>query len=268
MTQARKGFSSLGCPEFSLEEMMDLATKHGLRALELRSMRGSNELPQALQAEFGTPAELLKVLQTRPGIPIVALGTSLRLIGDQQAAREAFLEYVPWAEALGVPRLRVFDGGQALDEGELQDAVQTVNWWRERRAASGWKVDLMVETHNSLLTAPRLRRFLEAAPGTGILWDTHHTWRRGGEDPAVTWHAIRDHVCHVHVKDSVSVPGAKLPYTYVLPGRGEFPMPRLRELLAADRFRGPVILEWERMWHPELLPLEEALSAAQRSAWW
>jgi hypothetical protein len=38
--------------------------------------------------------------------------------------------------------------------------------------------------------------------------------------------------------------------------------------LRADDFAGPVSLEWERMWHPYLPSLDEALTAATASQWW
>lgn len=132
----------------------------------------------------------------------------------------------------------------------------------------GWKADVMVETHDSLFTAAAIGRFLAEAPGTAILWDSHHPWKRGGEDSVATWRAIRGSVVHVHVKDSVSVASAKHPFTYAKPGKGEFPMAPLVTALRADRFAGPVSLEWEKMWHPDLGPLDEALTAARTNAWW
>jgi sugar phosphate isomerase/epimerase len=84
----------------------------------------------------------------------------------------------------------------------------------------------------------------------------------------VTWPAIRDLVVHVHVKDSIAVPSAKHPWTYVLPGAGRFPIAPLLEALRADEFAGSVSLEWERMWHPYLPSLDEALTAATKNRWW
>ena len=80
--------------------------------------------------------------------------------------------------------------------------------------------------------------------------------------------AIRPAVVHVHVKDSISVPSAKHPFTYVLPGDGDFPIRPLLTALEADRFAGPVSLEWEKVWHPYLPPLEHALWTAGERGWW
>ena len=86
----------------------------------------------------------------------------------------------------------------------------------------------MVETHDALCTTAALRQFLTLAPGTAILWDAHHTWRKGGEDPLATWQALKPHIVHIHIKDSISRPSARHPFTYVPPGDGEFPIAPLR----------------------------------------
>jgi sugar phosphate isomerase/epimerase len=259
-------FSSLGCPELSLDEAFALARKHKLPTVELRVLAGNLDLPGYFAATYETPAKMAAHVGAM-GVGITSLDTSLHLVGDDDAQRAKFLEFLPWAEALGVKHLRVFDGGKNGTEAELDAAAETVRWWREQREKNHWQADIMIETHDLLFTADTIQRFLQRAPGTGILWDSHHTWKRGGEDPLVTWRAIKADVVHVHVKDSISKPSAKHPFSYVLPGDGEFPMAPLREVLKAE-CDGVVSLEWERMWHPTIAPLEDALHAANERGWW
>ena len=84
----------------------------------------------------------------------------------------------------------------------------------------------------------------------------------------MTWRGLRDHIVHLHVKDSTGVPSARHPFTYVLPGDGEFPMAGLLAALREDGYTGPLSLEWEKMWHPYLPSLDEALRVASARAWW
>lgn len=262
----RRCISTLGCPALGLEEILTLAAAHALDAVELRAVSGTIDVPAALAAAYGTPASLAERMR-RASVAIAALDTSLVLAANTPEDRERFLAFVPWAEALGVGRLRVFDGGLTADPATHRAMAETVRWWRDQKQAHGWRADLMVETHDALCTAAAIQGFLAHAPGTAILWDTQHTWRNGGEDPVATWRAIAPHVVHIHVKDSVTRPAGRHPFTYVLPGEGEFPMPPLRTALAAQ-FHGVVSLEWERLWHPELEPLDAALDAATRRQWW
>jgi sugar phosphate isomerase/epimerase len=265
----RRCFSTLGCPELSLDEALGLAAKHRLEAIELRALGGTVELPRYFAAEFGTPAALAAHVRQQ-GVRIAALGTSLHLSDPPAGAeRDALLAFVDWAEALGVPWLRVFDARAPLAESAaIERAAATIAWWRGLRRERGWKVDLMVETHDVLFTAAAITRFLAAAPGAAILWDAHHTWKKGGEGPVATWRAIRRSVVHVHVKDSIDVSTARHPYTYVLPGDGTFPIAPTLAALRADGFAGAVSLEWEKMWHPYLPSLDEALTTAAARGWW
>jgi sugar phosphate isomerase/epimerase len=261
-----RAFSTLGCPGLDFAGVLAVARSNGIGAVELRALGGTMDLPAYFSGRRDSPAELAAAAAAA-GVRIAAFGTSLRLIGGTDEDRGKFLEYVPWAEAMGVPMLRVFDGKPAADGASVGRAAEAAAWWRALRAERGWRTDIMVETHDSLLTAGAIGSFAQAAPGTAILWDSHHTWRRGGEDPALTWRAIAPHVAHIHVKDSVDGAGPGAPPRYVLPGTGDFPMAGLRAALAGE-FTGPVSLEWEKQWHPELPPLGDALSAAAETGWW
>jgi sugar phosphate isomerase/epimerase len=260
-------FSSLGCPDLPLDAIFALAVRHRVPAVELRAVGGTVELADYFARQHGSPAKLAERLRTAP-VRIVALDGSLHLSGATAAERDQLAAYGAWADGLGIAWIRVFDGGRTADEAELAAAVETLRWWQDLRHERGWRTDLMVETHDSLFSAEKINRFLAAAPGTAILWDAHHTWRKGGEDPVVTWRAIRSHVVHVHVKDSIGVPSARHPFTYVLPGDGGFPIAPLLAALRADDYRGGVSLEWEKLWHPYLPPLEDALRVAAERGWW
>jgi sugar phosphate isomerase/epimerase len=263
-----RAFSTLGCPEFSLDESIALARRHGITQLELRALGGSLDVPKYLSALGNSPAELAKQIADQP-VQIVALDTSFRVIDGTAADRITLLDYVPWAEALGIRWLRVFDGGKSLDEASLAAAAENLAWWNAVRRERGLKVDWMIETHDVLINTPKIQRFFAAMPPNTahLLWDTHHTWKKGGEDPFATWRQIAPQVVHVHVKDSVSVPSEKHPFTYVPPGAGEFPMNSVRPVLAAE-FSGAISLEWEKLWHPYLQPLDVGLRSAAERAWW
>lgn len=263
----RHAFSTLGCVGLSWPGVAALASAQGIEGVELRGLGGELDLPAYFSRTYGTPAALAGAIR-HSSVSLVALNTSFSLAGHGAENRAALLDYVPWAEACGVPWLRVFDGKEEGAGKFLPEALVTLRWWDELRAAQGWRTQLMIETHDSLVDTARLESFLAAAPHAAILWDAHNTWRKGGELPEVLWPAIRHRVVHVHVKDSIDQPSARHPFTYTLPGAGQFPMAALRDALAQDGYAGFVSLEWERHWHPYLPPLEEALVAARVNHWW
>ena len=71
------------------------------------------------------------------------------------------------------------------------------------------------------------------APPLRLIWDSHHTWRLGGESLKFTWEHLGPGLRHVHVKDSVDKPSARHPFTYVLPRGWPDAAGRTRHLVAS-----------------------------------
>jgi sugar phosphate isomerase/epimerase len=260
-------FSSLGCPECDLDGMFATAKRYGLESVELRAVEGSIDVPGWLRRRFESP-EAFAAHVAGAGVRIASLDTSLRMIDGDAAAREKLLEFLPWAEALGGVPLRVFDGGSTWGTESRVAAAAAMAWWDERRTGEGWRSEWIVETHDCLFDADSIAACMADAPkSVRILWDTHHTWKRGGENPTATWARIRKWVRHVHVKDSVSRPSGRHPFSYVFLGDGEFPLQETLSVLERDGYASPVSLEWERMWHPELPSLEAALERGRQDGW-
>lgn len=244
------GFSTLGAPQYTLAQCNDLAVGYGLDFLEVRSLGGRLDMPGYF-AENPAPAGHL---------PIRVLGTSLTLTSANDEDVEAFFGFMRLAQGLGVPYLRVFGGGEfseELDPEKLRHAAATVRRIREKIQAEGWSGEPLLEMHDAFSNSERCQRLNSLLDEPlALLWDSHHTWRIGGESLAETWQAVSPLIRHIHYKDSRAT---ELGFGYVLPGDGEFPSQDLFSLLKAQGYAGGVSLEWERMWHRELAPLEEAM---------
>lgn len=261
-------FSSLGCEELELNDVLVLATSHGIPAVELRALDGTIDLAEYFTRNFETPERLAEVVAAS-GIAVVGLDASCRLIADDGEGKAELLALAPWAEALGGVSIRVFDGGESLSAAEIEMGWRRWRWWQEQREQNGWTCDLMIETHDTLITASAIDRFAShGAEPIAILWDAFHTWSKGGESPVETWAKIRGGVVHIHVKDGVAGGTDGRAFTHTLPGAGDFPMAALRERLEADGYAGPLSLEWGRKWHSYLPALDEALGVAAERRWW
>lgn len=246
-------FSTLGCGELNLEDVLELAVRGHMRAVELRTLGGRNALPEYFETRYGTPERLRSAVAAFP-VRIVSLDSSCSAIETTAESRAEVRALAPWATAVGATAIRVFDGGELGDAAELGSMGELFDWWQDLAYAP----ELIVETHDALANPAVLQRFLEQYPRIGILWDTHHTWKVGGEAPSVTWSRLRGRTRHLHVKDSIA--GGR----YVAPGAGSFPFRELMESLRADSFAGIISLEWERHWYPELPPMEDALDGFDR----
>ena len=90
-----------------------------------------------------------------------------------------------------------------------------------------------------------------------LLWDAHHTFASGREDPEETVRRLGRWIRHTHLKDSVS---AGRDRRYVLTGRGDVPVRRQVEALARSGYAGYYSFEWEKRWHPEIEEPEVAIA--------
>lgn len=256
-------FSSLGCPEQNLSEIIEICRTNEIRHLELRTIGGRLDLANYLEETFGEPKKMIEILNAA-GIHLTALDSSARIIGTQPQHKAEVLTLAEWAEGMSVPAIRVFDGGKMhaeLPTEYLEQAIEFLDWWGAVKAEKGWSVDLIIETHDSLFTGELCQKLVQSYTGdVFFLWDSFHTWNKGGEDPLKTWALIHPHVRHIHIKDGPGPENGVPSKHSMLPGEGKFPLSSLVEKLEEDHFQGPVSLEWERKWEPSLPPLEEALN--------
>lgn len=264
-------FSTLGCPKATWAEAAGLAKSYGFGGIELRALRGRIDLPRVLEEEFQTPENMAGICGNS-GIRAVALDSSLSLFGGREEQWLEVAELAVWADASGIPFLRVFDGGK-VGEGCSAEAGEVLRRglekWSALRRDRNFKCDLMIETHGVLANSEDCVRFAERCGGRlHLLWDVCHTWHFGGTPPLEDWKVLRPWVRHIHVKDAVRDASARSGLRHVLPGTGEIPVRPLLEELAGTGFGGPVSLEWELFWNPGMESLEEALEAGRIHHWW
>lgn len=265
------GISTLGCHELDLPAICKLAEEYGIHHLEIRSLADSLNLPQYLDDTYGDNTSDVKQILAQHHQSIIALNSGFKLIGFDEEAREELLAFVRWAELLEVPYIRVFGGGsmeEPLSDSDIELAVDNLQWWKQQREQHQWKTDIALETHGGFSSGERCLRLQESfGSPLAIIWDTHHTWKLGGESASQTWDQIASMIQHIHIKDSVSVPSERHPYSYCLLGEGEFSAEDVFKVLHDNNFSGVVSLEWERKWHPYLDDLGTALQSLESSGW-
>lgn len=265
------GISTLGCHELDLPSICELAEKHAIYHLEIRSLADCLNLPEYLNEAYADDAGAIKRILDRHRQSIIALNSGFSLIGTDEKARDELLGFARWAQQLEIPYIRVFGGGsmeEKLSETDLATAVDNLSWWKEQRAKNQWLPQVALETHGGTSSGKRCLQIQEAFGGSlDIIWDTHHTWKNGNESALETWELIGSMIRHVHIKDSVSVPSARHPYTYCLLGEGEFPADEVFKVLEHNNYEGIVSLEWERKWHPYLPDLDAALESLKTAGW-
>src|SRR5205807_187392 len=112
-------------------------------------------------------------------------------------------------------------------------------------------VTVLIESHGDFTDSPSLLALLEqaASPSVALLWDAHHTFVSGKEQPEDTVRQLGRYIRHTHLKDSVPAGPDGKDRRYVLTGKGEVPVRRQIEALAHSGYRGFYNFEWEKRWH-------------------
>jgi sugar phosphate isomerase/epimerase len=262
-------FSTLGCPDFSLEKACELAADYKIGLIEIRCLEDEMDLPTYFKKKYSTATRVLSIFE-KYKLKLASLDTSFHLIKNSDQEKDDLLSFAEWAQALGAPRIRVFDGGKMdspLSASEKAEGLKTYLWWKELKAKKHFSTDIMIETHGAVITSPSVLAISEAMGSPkNILWDTHHIWANQHEELEKTWQAIKNHVCHLHVKDSNGLGENGRP-DYTLLGEGKFPLEKLLTLFASEDFQLPVSIEWEKKWHSHLPKLEEVFKGIKAKGW-
>jgi sugar phosphate isomerase/epimerase len=247
------GFSTLGCPGWEWSKILDFAKQNGFSAVELRGLQGTLDLPSRPEFAPERMEQSRKEVAAR-GLRISCVSSSANMHDTDPEKHEAQLtdarKFIDLASALGVPYVRVF-GNKII--GPRDTAVKNVaQSLRTLGEYSGPKnVTVVIESHGDFTDSPTLRAVLEGAdsPHVALLWDAHHTFVSGKEDPEFSVSQLGKYIRHTHLKDSVKK-GDDV--QYVLTGKGQVPVKRQVEALAGIGYAGSYSFEWEKVWHPDL----------------
>ena len=257
------GFSTLGCPKWDWPQILDFAAAHGYASIELRGILDTMDLPQ--RPEFA-PDRLAatKAQLAHHELLVSDLGSSANMHEMDAAKRAAALDegrrFIDLAQSLGAPYIRVFGNqyvpGVARDEmlAHIARGLRELGDY-----AQGKGVTVLIESHGDFTDSPSLQALLERAdsPNVALLWDAHHTFVSGKEEPEATVERLGRYIRHTHLKDSVPAGNDR---RYVLTGTGDVPVRRQVEALQKIGYKGFYSFEWEKRWHPEIEEPEVAFA--------
>lgn len=251
-------FSTLGCPAWDWAKVLDSAQSDGFAAIELRGLKGNMNLPSLL--EF-TPHAIPQRKQelAAHNLKLACVSSSAELHTKDPAARARALadakRFIDLASSLGAPYVRVF--GNKIDGPKEEVMARVVAGLQELGGYAGSRdVIVIIESHGDFVDSPTLKTLLTRADSqnVGLLWDAHHTFAAGHEEPEHTVQELGMWIRHTHLKDSV--PDGK-DRKYVQTGAGDVPVERQVLALRKIGYKGYFCFEWEKVWHPDLMPPEE-----------
>lgn len=257
-------FSTLGCPAWTFDQVLETAHWIGFEGVEFRGIGDEMDLtrlPEFSDANVAATRDRLASL----GLSIPSLGSSARFHDADPAVREKNADearaYIRLAQKVGAPCIRVF--GDRIPPGEEKRAV-IERIGKSLRGLGPYAEDhgikVLLETHGDFYAAPDVKDAMEIAdhPHVGVLWDTHHPYRFGGDTGEETVRLLGPRIVHTHFKDSVPDPTHERGYRYVHFGEGDAPQENFLKLLKGIGYDGFLTFEHEKRWHPEIPDPAEA----------
>ncbi|MGZ5253292.1 MAG: sugar phosphate isomerase/epimerase family protein [Flavitalea sp.] len=257
-------FSTLGCPEWDLNRIMDFAVQYGYKGIEVRGIQRELDLPKC--KEFNSASarkETLKRMKSK-GLQFINLGSSANLHIAEPVKRlqqiDEAKKFIDLANDLNCPYVRVFPNNFPKEQSKevtIDLITKGMNELGDYATGSGVKV--LMETHGDVVYKNDLIKIMQSVnpKNTGLIWDVSNMWTVTKEDPSEVYAAINPYIHHVHVKDAKLVDG-KLEYVFL--GKGDVPIMKAIDLLVQNNYKGYYSFEWEKLWHPEIAEPSEAFA--------
>lgn len=252
---------SMAAPDHSAEEFITLAATVGYAGVELICDEAfpCAVRPRATESQI---AELRAHAESR-GCPVVALTPYIRAIdavdaAERDANKQAMERSLRIAASLGAYSVRVWAG---TGEPSTKDAVErTKNLVESLQYLAGiaerFDCHLAIENHKASLavSAKQTLDLVRAVgdPRVGILLDPANLILLGETRLDEAIKEQLPFVKHVHIKDLRYFGGRD--YAPAIMGDGEVPWTRILGILAEGGYTGALSVEYEKRWHPKLLP--------------
>ena len=270
-------FSTLGCPGWELDQVLEYAVKWGYDGVDIRGL-GKVMRTDDIVAFRPENIAATKKAFADSGVKLVCIGTSCSFRDPKKygAAITEGKNALELCAELGVPYIRVFgndiksaDGKAEIEAviygiSELCDYADSLRhkYGKNSNGAVNTEengISVLLEVHGDFNTVKVLLPICERLSerkNFGLIWDFAHS-ERADEDPKVFWDALKPYVKHVHVKDHKKQSDGSRKLCSV--GSGDIRIRSTVRMMLRDGYDGYFALEHELAWHPELTPAEEEI---------
>lgn len=257
-------FSTLGCPDWTFDQIVSFAVRHGYTGIEVRGLQRQMDLTKCPEFSTEKARNDTVALMKKNGLQFVGLGSSANLHFAEGPERDKNIDeakrFIDLAQQINCPYVRVFPNNfpKGADKNEtiqliIKGLLDLGNYAKERN------VTVLMETHGDVVKINDLETIMQSAihPNVGLVWDVTNMWLATKESPKEAFRKLRKYIRHTHIKDAKQVSG-KIEYQFI--GEGDVPIFQAIDLLSKNDYKGFYSFEWEKMWHPEIAEPEIAIA--------
>jgi len=254
----KTAFSTLACPDWTLEAAVNAADEMGYQGVEMRSF--TNPCERMVNDPLSLEPERVAHLFDQTGVAPVGLATGVvydtpieppvigRVFLNEEAGVDETKSFVDFADRVGVHTVRVF--------GAHLPAAEPKTWSMRRiverlslasQTCRNTDVRLLIENSDSFARASDLMGLIERVDSPNLEASYNiQAAVNAGECPIEGVSVLGDALKIVRIGD-VDDDGNP-----VLLGQGRFPLAKLFETLAGMDYRGWIVYEYPKHWCPEL----------------
>jgi sugar phosphate isomerase/epimerase len=248
-------FSTLGCPAWSFEKIIQCAVENGYQGLEIRGIQGELNLPKIpLFSQENIASTRRQVADA--GLKIINLGSSANMhfidTGKRKTNLDEAKKFIELANGLNCPFVRVFPNDLPKDQNEAKTVDVIIQSLRELGDFSkGSGVKVLLESHGKVIKSDMLLHIMRSVnhPQVGLVWDYFNMWSVTKEDPSMVYTRLKKYILHTHIKDAYMQESGE---EYSLIGEGNAPLEDALHALKSGGYMGYYSFEWEKLWHPEI----------------
>jgi len=245
-------FSTLGCPEWTWEDIYSMAGDIGFDGIELRGL--GNEISSYNAKPFlfeniGNTVDKLNAMNLK--ISCVSSSCCVKNISYSEKTLSEGFKSIDLASKLKSEYVRVLADLEPHETGEVNENVVLESILKLADYAEEKNVIILIETNGLYANSVTLKNLIEKINhnNVAVLWDIHHPYRHMGEEVEFTYNNLKKWIKYLHVKDS-DIKDGKIRYKMM--GEGTLPVVKALELLKNDGFEGFVSLEWVKRWSRDI----------------
>lgn len=256
-------FSTLGCPDWSFQQIIDFAVLHDYSGIELRGIQRELDLTKCNEFSQQNISATNSMMKEK-NLQFVDLGSSTNLHIPDSTERKKNLDearrFIDLAHQVNCPYIRVFPNNFPKEQDRNATMDLIIKGLLELgNYAKGSNVSVLMETHGDLVKTEDIERVMNSSEHlhVGLVWDVTNMWTITKEPPAQVYEKLKKYIRHTHIKDA-SIANGKVQYRLL--GRGEVPVFEAIDALSKGGYNGYFSFEWEKLWHPEIEAPEIALA--------
>jgi sugar phosphate isomerase/epimerase len=248
-------FSTLGCPNWEISQIVQTAQQLGYDGVELRAVGGSLDLlsrPEFTSRNVGTT----RVQFGDRNLELCCVDTSCTFHSPDRTERQTqvdlALKHAELAADLRAPLIRVFpDRIQtgATREETRDYIVESLQQLVERLPR---EVNVALETHGDFARTESAVEIVMLVnhPQVKLIWDVANSVAAGDSIEAAS-ETVQPFLSHIHLRDARPVAKSE-PWLPVLAGKGNVSFAKTLAAIENLKYDGFLSFEWEKYWHPEI----------------